>query len=148
MANVKIIIQTLRIALVLLLISSSHANAEDVAIVVNPDSVISELTPIEAKNLFLKKINKLPNGEKAVIRMLPEDDPATEYFCKRILKKNSREWKQYWTRLTFSGKGREPKSVENVAMLKQFISENENAVGYMNVLDVDDTVKVVYVIME
>lgn len=148
MADLKITTQRFFSILLFTLISANTVYAGDVAIVVNAQSGISELSPIEAKNLFLKKVHKLPNGEKAIVRTLPEDDPATEFFRKRILKKNSREWKQYWSRLTFSGKGQAPKSVESAALLKQFIKENENAIGYVNVQDVDDSVKVVYVIME
>jgi ABC-type phosphate transport system substrate-binding protein len=122
---------------------SALARAE-VAVVVNPSSGITSLTEDDVSRIFLGKSKSFPNGSAAVPINQDEGAPARDKFNEAICKKNSSQYKAYWSQLVFTGKGTPPKDAGNDAAVKALIAANPNMVGYVDASAVDASLKVVY----
>ncbi len=123
----------------LLLPYFSSAVAEEIAVIVNPANSIGELSKSQVKKTFLGKQKRFDNGLK--VRLIDSnDDDLKEKFYKKVTKKSMSQLKAYWSRLVFSGKGKQPKSSSKV---KEWIAEHENGIGYISADDIDESIKVV-----
>ena len=128
--------------LVAALLASGVAVAE-VVVVVNPGSGVSSLGKGEVKKLFLGKMKSLPGGPKAAVVEQAPGSPARDAFNTKVLKKNDKKLKAYWSKMIFSGKGKPPKQVANDAEVKALVSSTPGGIGYMDSSAVDDSVSVV-----
>ncbi|HHJ14100.1 MAG TPA: phosphate ABC transporter substrate-binding protein [Gammaproteobacteria bacterium] len=115
----------------------------EVAVIVNPGSGVSALTPSQAKALFLGKSRKFPNGAKAIPVDQKEGSATRSAFNEKVLKKSDSQVKAYWSKMVFSGKASPLKSVADDAAVKDFVAGTDGAVGYIDSSLVDDSVTVV-----
>lgn len=118
--------------------------AEDSLVVVVPKgSTIDNLTEDDIANIFLARTKYYPNGERSIPIELKRGKQRDEFY-QLIAGKNTKQLMAYWTTLVFTGKGRPPKSYNELdALLEQLPSE----VSYITYLDseqVTDNMKVVY----
>lgn len=134
-------------ALVCMGILSLHEVAlADLAIVVNPNSPVSEMTADEVADLFLAKITRTADGVRAIPIDQSEGEPARREFYERVVKKSPSQLNSYWSRLIFTGKGRPPFAVLDDAEVLEFVSTNPSMLGYVSAESVTDQVKVVLII--
>ena len=115
----------------------------DVAVVVGASSGLTSISAGDAKNIFLGKADKLPDGSAAVPVYQPEDSAVHGAFRDAVLKKNASQLKAYWSKLVFSGKGNPPKEVDNGAAVKAHVTSASGGIGYIDASEVDGSVKVV-----
>ncbi len=120
--------------------------AAGVVVIVNPGANISEITPKQAKSLFLGKAKKLPDGEKAKVVDQSKSSASREVFLKKVLKKSEKKLKAYWSKQVFSGKASPPKQLDDDAAVKSFVSSTAGAIGYIDSASLDDSVKPVLTI--
>ena len=125
------------------LLSFTVSAVADIAVIVNPGSGISSLSAGDAKKIFLAKTKKLPNGKSAMLVEQAEGSAVRDAFNDKVLKKSSSQYKAYWSKIIFSGKGSPPKSVADDAAVKAFVAGNANAIGYIDSGAVDGTVSAV-----
>ncbi len=124
-------------------------NAQAVAgvvVIVNPSAKVSEITPKQAKSLFLGKAKKLPDGEKAKVVDQSKSSASREVFLKKVLKKSEKKLKAYWSKQVFSGKASPPKQLDDDAAVKSYVSSTAGAIGYIDSASLDDSVKPVLTI--
>ena len=76
----------------------------------------------------------------------PENSAARADFYKKVLEKEPAQVQAIWSKLLFTGKAKPPKEFKNSAEVKKYVSENANAIGYVEKSVVDDSVKVVAVV--
>jgi len=62
---------------------------------------------------------------------------------KQILNKTESQLKAYWSKLVFSGQGQPPKVVDSSAEMLSLIAANPNMTGFVDVSEVNDSVKVI-----
>ncbi len=117
----------------------------DVLVVVNKNND-SELSSEYISRIFLGKKKSFSNGVSAIPLDLTPGDPARTNFVKSLLKKNDQQIKAYWAQLLFTGKGTPPREVDNASMVIDLISKNPSLIGYIDSTEMDDRVKVVYII--
>lgn len=113
-----------------------------VAVVVNPSSTLTSAKAGEIKKVFLGKSKKILGQTVKPIDNSEED--IRNKFLKKIIKKNPRAFKSYWTRLVFSGKSAPLKSGGNDADVKQWVNNNDDAIGFIDSKNVDDSVKAIF----
>jgi hypothetical protein len=102
------------------------ASAEDIVVVVSPDSGVDRLTRSEVTNIFLGRYKKLPSGLTAV----PVDTmPLKEQFYARLVNKPLNEINAYWARLVFSGATTPPIAASTDQAALQAVTEH--AAGYI-----------------
>lgn len=119
----------------------------DVAVVVSPDSPLKEADMSNIGNLFLGKTNII-GGEEFTPMDLPENSPVREAFYKKVTNKSQQQLNAYWSRLIFSGKGTPPEQAVDPAEIIQMISMDSTVIGYIPVSAVDDSVKVILMVVE
>ena len=120
---------------------SSLAMAE-IAVIVNPangDTISKE----DIAALYLAKTKTFPGGKNATTLDLPEGSPARVEFVSKVVDKDEAQMKAYWARLIFTGKGVPAQVMENDAAVKAHVAKNADAIGFIEVISVDSTVKVV-----
>lgn len=131
--------------LALLVFCASNAQAE-LAIIVNNDNVTNDITVEEVVSIFLGKSHTLPDGTKVVPIDQREGEHGREVFYSELVRKSQSQLNSYWSRIIFAGKGQPPFTVNDGIEVIEFISGNQNMIGYVDTDMVDETVKVILVI--
>jgi ABC-type phosphate transport system substrate-binding protein len=126
------------------LYSVSALSMAEIAVIVNPASGVTSLTEDDVSRIFLGKSKAFPNGSSAVPVNQDEGAPARDKFNEAVCKKNSSQYKAYWSQLVFTGKGTPPKDGGNDAAVKTLVAGNPAMIGYVDASAVDASVKVVY----
>ncbi|NRB43060.1 MAG: phosphate ABC transporter substrate-binding protein [Pseudomonadales bacterium] len=126
----------------LLVLSYCPFTLSDIAVVVHPDNQIN-LDEKTVRKIFLSKTKAFPDGEKVEVYDLPAENKTRIEFGVTVLRKSEARLNSYWARMLFSSKARPPVVLENVDEIKAMIASNPHAIAYMDLEDVDDSVKVV-----
>ena len=114
-----------------------------VVAVVSVKSLVTTLTKAQLTDIFLGKANHLPNGAQAVPIDQPEGSVARDEFYANFAGKSAAQIKAYWSKVIFTGRGQPPKEVADSLEVRNRISKNPSAIGYIEENMVDDSVKVV-----
>lgn len=109
----------------------------ELVIVVNPKNPATRMFPSQAAQFFLGGSVLFVPVEQA------ENSPLRAEFYKKVLEKEPAQVQAIWSRIVFTGKGKLPKEFKSSAEVRKAVSENVNAIGYMEKAAVDDTVKVI-----
>jgi ABC-type phosphate transport system substrate-binding protein len=115
---------------------SAPAFAE-LVIVVNPKNAATRMFPSQASQFFLGGSVLFVPVEQA------ENSPIRAEFYKKVLEKEPAQVQAIWSKIVFTGKGKQPKEYKSSAEVKKAVSENVNAIGYIEKAAADDTVKVI-----
>ena len=115
----------------------AYPTSAELVIVVNPQNQATRMTTAQASQFFL--------GGSVLFTPLeqPADAPIRAEFYKKVLEKEAAQVQAVWARIVFTGKGKPPKEFKSSAEIKKAISENMNAIGYIEKSAVDDSVKVI-----
>ncbi len=123
------------------LVSILNAYA-DVVIIANQSVASEVLTQSALKDIFLGNTLKWDNNEKINI-VVQRKSEAHDEFVKKITKKSSSQFKNYWKKMVFTGKGSAPKSFKEVSGLIEYVAKTEGAIGYISAEDGTEGVKVI-----
>ncbi len=115
----------------------------EVAVIVHSDNV-NAIDEVEIRKIFMGKVKSMPNGEKPKVFALPDNDPVSEEFRDKVLKKSLSRMNSYWARMLFSSKGKPPKVLEDADAIKQEVASNPAAIAYIDSDDVDASVRVIF----
>ncbi|MCB1921168.1 MAG: hypothetical protein KDJ28_14495 [Candidatus Competibacteraceae bacterium] len=131
-----------------MLSASLSAGADDLAVIVNSQSGVEQLTKAEVINLFLGRQKKLPSGATALTVDLGGPNAEKQQFYARLVNKELAEINSYWARLFFSGQGSPPRQVEAPEEVLDIVENNKSAIGYIERNKVDSRVKIVYILKD
>ncbi len=120
---------------------SSQAFAE-VSVIVNKANTDS-LDAEELKKIYLGKMKSFHSGEKVEVYALDSSNETTQEFQQKVLNKSNSQYKSYWSKLVFTGKGIPPKELANANEIIEQVSKNTNAIGFVETSEVTGDVKVV-----
>lgn len=116
--------------------SASSASGE-LAIIVNANNQVSEITAEQVASIFLGKSRRLPDGTKVIpIDQFEGEKPRAEFYSK-IVQKSQSQLNSYWSRLIFTGKGQPPFAVTGDDEVLEFIASNPNMIGYVDLATVE-----------
>ena len=135
----------IKIAAVVMVLSGLIAPSvfAEVAVVVHPSNNNS-LDKKAVRKIFLGKNKAFPNGLAVKTFDLPEGDQVRGEFRDKVLVKSESRLNAYWARMLFSSKAYPPKVLSSATEVKAEIARNPNAIAYIAVADVDDSVKVLF----
>jgi ABC-type phosphate transport system substrate-binding protein len=119
------------------------AGAADVVAVVSAKSRVTALNADQVADIFLGKTSHFPDGTQATPVDQSEDSPARERFYAQFTGKSPAQVKAYWSKMIFTGRGQPPRQVPSNTDAKKYVAQNPNAIGYIDVSQVDDSVRVV-----
>lgn len=113
-----------------------------VSVIVNPSNA-EDISASDITRIYLGKKKTYGNGQAINALQLEEGNAARSAFVKGALKKSERQYKAYWAKLLFTGKGKPPEEM-NSAAIKAAVAAKADAIGFIDSAEVDSTVKVVY----
>jgi len=118
----------------------------EVAVIVSLDNknTYTSINKDLVARVFLAKVSKFPDGTIAKPVNLKQGHYLREAFNRDFLSKTESQLSRYWSRLRFSGKASLPKEVGNIAEMKLAVANDPALIGYIDAMDVDDTIKVVH----
>lgn len=116
----------------------------DIAIIVHKDNSV-DVTSADVSNIFLGKINSFADGERALPLVLKRGNPVRKEFITKVLSRSEAQYKAYWSRLIFTGRATPPIELSSNSDVINKVSENRNAIAFIDASDVSDHIRVVQV---
>jgi ABC-type phosphate transport system substrate-binding protein len=95
-------------------------------VISNPEVAPGSLTPSALKDILTGKTKYWDGGQSIVIVVLPD---KTDAGLKAACGMDSSEFKTFWQRLAFSGRGAEPKRVSDEAALVSLVAATKGAIA-------------------
>ena len=115
------------------------AQASAVTVIVHPSNAAA-IDAKAVKKIFLGKAKKFPGGGEAIPLELASG-AAKGDFLKAVVGKSESQYKAYWSKLVFTGKGQAPRAVDSEAEIVELVSKNPSLIGYVSDGAVTDAVK-------
>jgi ABC-type phosphate transport system substrate-binding protein len=132
------------ILLALLFLASAEGATHDVAVIVNPENRLSQVSRLELVRLFQMTQQRWPNGEKIYLIMQEQGTLEKQIVLHKIYRMNSDELKRFWLTKIYRGELTSfPKTLGSNESIRRFVSRVRNAVGFVDASFVDDSVKAV-----
>lgn len=128
------------LTLVVILLYIPNAFSE-IAVIVHPSNS-SNVSDEDIKNIYLGKRKQFAEGGSVVPLSLESGSETNGQFCEKVLGRSESQFKAFWSKLMFTGKGSPPKEVTPSEMV-DLVSRNPDMIGFVSSADVNDTVKVV-----
>jgi ABC-type phosphate transport system substrate-binding protein len=117
-----------------------------VAIVVNKENPVSDISLAELKDIFLGVQQSWNGGDRIVAVGREEGSEEKEIVLDKIYNMSGTQLKQYWTARVIRGNNvNPPKTFPSDTLIKQLVQRVPNAVGYIRADQADDSVKVLKV---
>ena len=120
-------------------------SADPVVVIVSLGNPIRGLTKEWLQGVYLGENKKWDDGSPITPLNLRETDPASTLFREHILKKTAADLKVFWIQQIFSQKGTPPIILKDEREVKDFVSSQKGAIGYIRSSALDQTVKAVSV---
>lgn len=118
------------------------AAVAEVVVVVSSHSTVTVLSKNNITDIFLGRTSRFPDGEQAVPIDQAEGSAARDEFYSRFAGKSAAQIKAHWSKMIFTGRGQPPREASNGIDVKREVAQNPNAIGYLEVKLVDDSVRV------
>ncbi len=130
------------VILTVIMIQPARASsaADGIVIITHKDVAESAISKSDLKNIYLGKKSKL-GGKKVTIITLKSGD-THKSFLKQYVSKTESQFKKYWKKQVFTGKGKTPKSFKKESDLVAHVAKTKGAIGYISSSSSNDSVKV------
>lgn len=135
------------LGLIALVMCALPARAE-LVVIVNAGSGVDALSREEVINIFMGRYRKLPDGVLAQPLDVDGETPERRAFYKKLIDKSLADINAYWARLIFSGRTLPPRALKNQAEVLDRVASDPAAIGYIERVNLNNRVRVVYVLPE
>ena len=106
---------------------AGRALALDGAVVIaNPGVAADSLTADGLKDIYSAKTKYWDGGQVIIIAVLPD---KTDAALQQASGMEASQFKTFWQRLAFSGRGQEPKTVADAAALVSLVASTKGAIA-------------------
>ncbi len=104
---------------------------QDILVVVNRHSELTELTQQQVLGLFLGRVRNFPNGKpvKAFDHEISSDIRAR--FFETLTGKSISDIDAYWARLRYSGRASPPRELKDTGSILDAVRQNREAIAYI-----------------
>lgn len=117
---------------------------ESIAIVVNQENNIENLSLKELRTVFLGERSHWPNGRRITLVMMEPGQLERKAILRDIYRMNETDFSRHFLQGLFTGEVFvSPKTLASPVGVRKFIFNVPGAIGYVRARDVDSTVKVV-----
>jgi ABC-type phosphate transport system substrate-binding protein len=141
--RIKTTLVLIAVAIASSFIFAGHpAKAGDVIIICNKSVPEDALSRDMIKNIFLGKKTKWSNRNKIIFVTQKKND-VHKSFLKTYVSKTTSQFRNYWKKQVFTGKGRTPKSFPGDSKIIEFVAGTKGAIGYVAAGSKTDTVKLI-----
>lgn len=129
------------LSVLLLLVSSAHA---ELAVIVNVRNKLDALSAREVQDIFLGRTRAFPNGRFAL--PIDQSSPLRAEFYQALTARPVEQINAYWARIIFTGQASPPLQLPDDAAVLQTVRENEGAIGYVDKIHADNSVRVLLIL--
>jgi ABC-type phosphate transport system substrate-binding protein len=114
--------------LVALLVASSVRvlALDDAVLIANPGVALDSLSAAELKNIYTDRTKYWDDGQAIIIVVLPD---KTDVALQQASGMDGSQFKTFWQRLMFSGRGSEPKKAADAAALVALVASTKGAIA-------------------
>ncbi|GLS25023.1 phosphate ABC transporter substrate-binding protein [Marinibactrum halimedae] len=134
---------TLKAALGMTVLCASSAALAAGAVIVHPSNNM-DVDQQALESIFLGKVTALENGTVLLPVVPPEGDETRVDFETDLLNKSRQQMKAHWAQLLFTSSGTPPVQLKDRAQVIKMVSENPSLIGYVDVADIDGSVRVLH----
>ena len=121
---------------------STSSAAEQFAIVINANNNEAiEISDVE--RIYLGKKGAADSRFEGKPIHLPRNNRLFKAFAKTVLGKTPPQLRAYWAKRIFTGKGRPPDTVPSQSALVKVLTDNINAIGYIELAKVSPQLRVI-----
>lgn len=121
---------------------SSITFASQYVVISNKNLDVKDLTKSQIKAIYLKKLTMLKETKLVPINLGTQNN-LRGLFEEEVLNISFARLKHYWTSQHYLGH-RPPLSLKSQQAVKAFVKKVDGAVGYIELDNIDDDVKVIY----
>jgi hypothetical protein len=114
--------------------------AQDVMIVVNRGSTVSQITETQLRDIFTGTRSRFDDGGRA-IPVLLKGGPVHEVFLHRHIRETPDEFRIRWRKAVFTGQGSMPREFVSETALLEYVAVTPGAIGYVRRVNNPDAVK-------
>jgi phosphate transport system substrate-binding protein len=116
----------------------------DVAIVLNPDNPVNNLTLAELRQIYLGERQYWRASSPVVVLMRSRGSREREVILRVVFQMTEQRYTQYWVAKVMRAEASDPPaSLFSYGMVQEGVRGNPGAIGYVNMNDVRSGVKVV-----
>ena len=109
-----------------LVAANSRALALDGVVIANSSVAADSLTADGLKDIYTAKTKYWDGGQAIIIAVLPD---KTDAAVQQASGMEASQFKTFWQRLAFSGRGQEPKSAGDAASIVSLVASTKGAIA-------------------
>lgn len=128
----------------LLALALAPTASADLAVIANRKNELAPLATEEVQDVFLGRTRTFPNHRFAL--PFDQSSPLRGEFYQKLTGRLLPQIDAYWARIVFSGQGSPPPKLPDDAAVLQMVRENEDAIGYIDKINVDNTIRVLLIL--
>jgi phosphate transport system substrate-binding protein len=120
------------------------APKESLAIIVNRENPIENLSMAELRAVFLGERSHWPNGRRITLVMMEPGQPERETLLRDVCRMSESDLRRRYLQGLLTGEVLvSPKTLASSAGVRKFVFNVPGAIGYVRPEDLDDSVKVI-----
>jgi hypothetical protein len=109
-------------------------------LIVSKESSITKVNSTELKRFFYGR-TKMISGEKFTFVVQKSTNEIHVNFLHKFLNRTTQQFSKVWKKLIFTGKARNPKTLDSDEQVIEYISKNKNCIGYIDSKNLKDNIK-------
>ena len=134
----------LLLSVMLLLVPNVYGAEAGIVVIVHPDNPVNSLSRNQVIDIFMGRFTCFPNGSIALpIDQAPDCQTRNDYY-RLLVGKSVSQVNAYWARLLFTGRATPPRPLDSAVKVLEAVSNNRDAIAYINEQDSTASVKIVY----
>ncbi|MBT0588155.1 hypothetical protein KIU71_17345 [Alteromonas sp. SM 2104] len=126
------------------LANADESVANDVVVVVNKANRLASLNKKQVIDIYMGRYLSFPDGKPAEPIDFPSNTAEKASFYLKLVNKEERKIKSYWSRLLFSGRARPPLEAESMQDVVALVEQKQDAIAYLPRNGVTSEMKIVY----
>jgi phosphate transport system substrate-binding protein len=117
---------------------------EGLAIVVNRENPVENLSMAELRTVFLGERSHWPNGRRITLVMMEPGQPERDTMLRDVCRMSEPDLRRRYLQGLLTGEVLvSPKTLANPLGVRKFVFNVPGAIGYLRPEDIDDSVKVI-----
>lgn len=117
---------------------------EGLAIIVNRDNPIENMSMTELRTVFLGERSHWPNGRRITLVMMETGQPERDVVVRDVCRMSESDLRRRYLQGLLTGEVLvSPKTLASPVGVRKFVFNVPGAIGYLRPEDLDDTVKVI-----
>lgn len=117
---------------------------DQIVVIVSSMNAIDQLSREQLEDIFLGQTQSFPNGTTVVPVDQAEGSNARRQFYEAVLGRTAAQIRSHWAKLTFTGRGRPPRSVSSTDEILALLSQDARILSYIEKNKLSNRVKVVF----